>query len=79
MLRRRRIGIWKGTGAGRSEASARAQLQIGRAYVMQGDNTAKAKTAYQDFLPLWKDADREVPVLIADHLISGGENCSNNM
>ncbi len=39
-----------------------AHLQIGRAYVMQGD-TAKAKTAYQDFLKLWKDADTDIPVL----------------
>jgi len=39
-----------------------AHLQIGRAYVMAGD-TAKAKTAYQDFLTLWKDADPDVPVL----------------
>jgi hypothetical protein len=29
---------------------------LARAYAMQGD-TAKAKTAYQDFLTLWKDAD----------------------
>jgi hypothetical protein len=29
---------------------------------MQGD-TAKARTAYQDFLTLWKDADPDVPVL----------------
>jgi hypothetical protein len=29
---------------------------------MSGD-TAGAKTAYQDFLGLWKDADAEVPVL----------------
>jgi eukaryotic-like serine/threonine-protein kinase len=43
---------------------ALAHLQIGRAYVMQGD-TAKAKTAYQDFLTLWKDADPDIPVLVA--------------
>jgi hypothetical protein len=35
---------------------ALAHLQLGRAYVLSGD-TAKAKTGYQDFLTLWKDAD----------------------
>jgi hypothetical protein len=30
---------------------------------MQGD-IAKAKTAYEDFLTLWKDADPNIPVLI---------------
>jgi eukaryotic-like serine/threonine-protein kinase len=43
---------------------ALAHLQIGRAYAMQGDS-AKAKAAYQDFLTLWKDADTDIPVLIA--------------
>jgi eukaryotic-like serine/threonine-protein kinase len=43
---------------------ALAHLQIVRAYAMQGD-TAKAKAAYQDFLTLWKDADPDIPVLIA--------------
>ncbi|MGA7554126.1 MAG: protein kinase [Candidatus Acidiferrales bacterium] len=43
---------------------ALAHLQIGRAYVIQGD-TAKAKAAYQDFLTLWKDADPDIPVFIA--------------
>jgi len=43
---------------------ALAHLQIGRAYVMQGD-TAKARAAYQDFLTLWKDADPDIPILLA--------------
>jgi hypothetical protein len=42
---------------------ALADLQIGRAYAMQGD-TVKAKAAYQDFLTLWKDGDPDIPVLI---------------
>jgi hypothetical protein len=47
-----------------SPIGAFAHLQIGRAYAMQGD-TAKAKTAYQDFLTLWKDADTDIPIFIA--------------
>jgi hypothetical protein len=43
---------------------ALAHLQIGRAYAMEGD-TAKAKAAYSDFLTLWKDADPDIPILIA--------------
>jgi len=39
-----------------------AHLQIGRAYALQGD-TAKAKSAYQDILTLWKDADPDIPIL----------------
>jgi predicted Zn-dependent protease len=39
-----------------------ARLGLGRAYVVQGD-TAKAKTAYQDFFATWKDADPDVPIL----------------
>jgi len=41
---------------------ALAHLQLGRAYVMSGD-TAKARTAYQDFFALWKDADPDIPIL----------------
>jgi serine/threonine protein kinase len=43
---------------------ALAHLQIGRAYTMQGDS-ARAKVAYQDFLTLWKDADPDIPILVA--------------
>jgi eukaryotic-like serine/threonine-protein kinase len=43
-------------------AGALAHLELGRAYVMAGDK-AKGKTAYQDFLTLWKDADSDIPVL----------------
>ena len=39
-----------------------AQLNLGRAYAMQGD-PAKARTAYQDFFTLWKDADPDIPIL----------------
>jgi serine/threonine protein kinase/tetratricopeptide (TPR) repeat protein len=39
-----------------------AYLQLGRAYVMQGE-TAQARAAYQDFLTLWKDADPDIPIL----------------
>jgi tetratricopeptide (TPR) repeat protein len=41
---------------------ALAHLQLGRVYVFLGDN-AKAKSAYDAFLTLWKDADRDIPVL----------------
>jgi tetratricopeptide (TPR) repeat protein len=39
-----------------------ARLQLARAFKVSGD-TAKAKTAYQDFLALWKDADPDIPIL----------------
>ena len=41
---------------------ALAHLGLARAYVLSGDKT-KARTAYQDFLGLWKDADPEIPIL----------------
>ena len=41
---------------------ALAHLQRGRALALSG-NKAKAKTAYQDFLTLWKHADPDIPIL----------------
>jgi len=41
---------------------ALAHWKLGRAYAVSGDIT-KAKSAYRDFLALWKDADRDIPVL----------------
>ena len=43
---------------------ALAHLGLARAYAMAGD-TAKAKTAYNDFFTLWKDADPDIPILVA--------------
>ena len=43
---------------------ALGHLQLGRAFALSGDKT-RAKTAYQDFLTLWKDADPDIPILIA--------------
>lgn len=41
---------------------ALAHWQLGRAFALSGDQ-AKAKSAYQDFLALWKDADPDIPIL----------------
>jgi eukaryotic-like serine/threonine-protein kinase len=41
-----------------------AHLGLARAYAMQGD-TAKARAAYNDFFTLWKDADPDIPILVA--------------
>jgi len=49
--------------ASTSELIPLAQLNVGRAYALQGDK-AKARTAYQDFFAMWKDADPDVPVLV---------------
>jgi eukaryotic-like serine/threonine-protein kinase len=43
---------------------ALARFGLARAYAMQGD-TAKARAEYQTFLALWKDADPDIPVLLA--------------
>ena len=45
-----------------SPVYAMARLGLGRAYALQGE-TAKARTAYQDFLAFWKDADPDIPIL----------------
>jgi len=42
---------------------AASYVGLARAYVLSGD-TAKARTSYQDFLALWKDADPDIPILI---------------
>jgi len=39
-----------------------SRLGLGRAYALAGDD-AQAKTAYQDFFALWKDADPDIPIL----------------
>jgi serine/threonine protein kinase/tetratricopeptide (TPR) repeat protein len=41
---------------------ALAHLGLARAYALSGDTT-KARTAYQDFFGLWKDADPDIPIL----------------
>jgi tetratricopeptide (TPR) repeat protein len=45
-----------------SELIPMAQLHLARAYAMQNDSV-KARTAYQDFLAMWKDADPDIPIL----------------
>ena len=49
---------------GNSATGALAHLGLARAFVLQGD-TAHARAAYQDFLGLWKDADADIPILVA--------------
>ena len=39
-----------------------AQLDLARAYAAQGDR-AKARTAYQDLLAIWKAADADLPLV----------------
>jgi eukaryotic-like serine/threonine-protein kinase len=47
---------------GSDPIGALAHLQLARAAAFTGDKS-KAKTAYQDFFLLWKDADPGIPVL----------------
>jgi eukaryotic-like serine/threonine-protein kinase len=46
---------------GNEPIGALAHLGLGRSYAVTGDS-AKAKSAYQDFLALWKNADRDIPI-----------------
>jgi len=41
---------------------ALAGLGLARAYAVSVD-TAKSRTAYQDFFALWRDADPDIPIL----------------
>ena len=47
---------------GNQPIGALARLGLARASALSG-NTTKAKTSYQDFLALWKDADPDIPIL----------------
>ena len=47
---------------GNEPIRALANLGLGRAYVLFGDST-KARTAYQDFFALWKNAEPDVPII----------------
>jgi tetratricopeptide (TPR) repeat protein len=42
---------------------ALAHVQLGRLFALSGD-LARSKTAYQNFLTLWKDADSDIPILV---------------
>jgi eukaryotic-like serine/threonine-protein kinase len=48
---------------GNDPIGALAHLGLGRAYALIGD-ISEAKTAYQDFLALWKNADPDLPILL---------------
>jgi tetratricopeptide (TPR) repeat protein len=42
--------------------AAISRLQLSRAYALRGDR-AKARSGYQEFFALWKDADPDIPIL----------------
>ena len=44
--------------------AALAHLGLARSYALAGD-APKSKAAYQDFFTLWKEADPDVPILVA--------------
>ncbi len=43
---------------------ALSHVGLARAYALQGD-TARAKSAYEEFLALWKDGDPDIPIFVA--------------
>jgi hypothetical protein len=47
---------------GNKPIGALAYLGLGRAHALAGDS-AKAKTSYQDFFAIWRNADPDVPIL----------------
>jgi hypothetical protein len=47
---------------GADPIGALAHAQLGKAFALSGD-LARSKTAYRDFLTLWKDADPNMPIL----------------
>jgi serine/threonine protein kinase len=46
---------------GRDVIGALSHLQLARAQKLMGDQSA-ARTSYEDFLTLWKDADADIPI-----------------
>jgi serine/threonine protein kinase/Tfp pilus assembly protein PilF len=50
------------TMTGNATTSALAHLGLARARVLEG-NISAARSAYQDFFALWKDADPDIPIL----------------
>jgi Tfp pilus assembly protein PilF len=48
--------------AGHSLVEILALLGLARAHALSGDS-AGARTSYQDFLAIWKDADPDIPIL----------------
>jgi eukaryotic-like serine/threonine-protein kinase len=49
-----------------SPLNALAQLGLARVAVLEAD-PAKARKTYQDFFAIWKDADTNIPILMAAH------------
>lgn len=45
-----------------SQIGMLARLGLARGYALQGDTT-KTRSAYKDFLTVWKDADPDIPIL----------------